>query len=162
MGGGGDLSQKMSVQYDFPTTKLFQYIKLWRCGMLVGKIRFKYVGIVFIIYWKSRHMGVLVIRDRRKINPKQKRRDSWKRRWHLVGERGEGLIKITCFSISNSLCFMSPMALDNPSMCNFVITYRIRQQDKKYASYIRIHTFDVGRGEWNNGWTASILIPVFF
>ena len=91
------------------------------------------------------------MRDRRKINLKQKSRDSWKRRQRLVGERGEGCSKIKCFSISNSLCFMSPTSLDNPSMCNFVITYRIRKQDEKYASYIRIHVFDVDKGDWDNG-----------
>ena len=53
------------------------------------------------------------------------------------------------------------MSLDNPSVCNFVITYRIRQQDEKYASCIRVHTFDVGEGDWDNGRTASILISVF-
>ena len=95
-----------------------------------GKIRFQYAGIFLILDWESQHLEVLVIQDRRKINLKQKRRDSWKRRWRLVGERGEGWSKIKRFSIINSLCFMSPRPLDNPSMRNFVITYRIRRQEK--------------------------------
>ena len=56
---------------------------------------------------------------------------------------------------------MSPKSLDNPPMRNFVIAYRIRQHDKKYASCIRIHAFDVGKGEWDNVWTGYILIPLY-
>ena len=130
--------------------------------MLVGKIRFKYAGIVLILDWKSQHLEVLVIRDRRIINLKQKRRDSWKRRWRLVGDRGERRGKFKCFSISNSLCFMSPSSLYNPSKCNFVTTYRIRQQDKKYASCIQIYIFDVGKNDWDNRKTAFSFTCILF
>ena len=36
-------------------------------------------------------------------------------------------------------------------MCNFVIINRIKQQDKKYASCVHIHIFDVDKGDWDNG-----------
>ena len=84
-------------------------------------------------------MEVLVIRDRRKINPKQKGETVGKGVgiWSAIGEKEEAKISVSALVIN--FCFMSPSSLDNISKCNFVTTYRIRQQGEKYASCIQIH-----------------------
>ena len=104
-GRGGPITEDVCAIW-FYHNKIVSRDKMIKMRDVGEKIRLKYEGIVLILYWKSQHLEVLVIRYRRKSISTKKEETLGKGGgvWYKKGEKSEVRSSVSELVIHCVLC----------------------------------------------------------